>query len=85
MRSGKSILELAREKLEHVEVKTAEEIERERREKERDAEILRRKLELEELEKQRIKLEEMDRIRREEEERLRLIRYIISANQYFYQ
>ncbi|XP_063683001.1 capping protein inhibiting regulator of actin dynamics-like isoform X8 [Bolinopsis microptera] len=71
---GKSILELAREKLEHVEVKTAEEIERERREKERDAEILRRKLELEELEKQRIKLEEMDRIRREEEERLRLIR-----------
>ena len=73
--SVKTIYEKTKEQLEHVEIKTAEEIERERKEKERAAEALRRKLELEELERQRLKREEMERLRREEEERLRLIRY----------
>ena len=36
---------------------------------------MRRKLELEELERQRLKREEAERLRKEEEERLRLIRY----------
>jgi len=70
----KTIYEKTKEQLEHVERKSAEEIERERKEKERAAEALRRKLELEELERQRLKREEIERLRREEEERLRLIR-----------
>ncbi|KAL5261002.1 hypothetical protein ACHWQZ_G006899 [Mnemiopsis leidyi] len=70
----KTIYEKTKEKLEHVEIKSAEEIERERKEKERAAEARRRKLELEELERQRLKREEMERLKKEEEERLRRIR-----------
>ena len=50
--------------------------------KEAEEAALRRKLELEELERQRIKREEEERLRREEEERLRLIRCIIMSHDY---
>eukprot|EP00116_Pleurobrachia_bachei_P004546 sb/3464808/ len=69
----KTIYELTKEQLDHVEVKTPEQIEKERRLKEAEEEALRKRLLREEQERLRLIQEEKERREREEAERLRLI------------